>query len=888
MKTEKRQRFTSPVFFTPQKLTAVLVLILALPIASVFSQESNLIKNPGFEEEKSGAWKEVNWAKNEVECKLDGNNPHSGKWCQRISLVKFIENEAMKKHGKTGLQFLQAVVAKPGTGLELRFWMRGGGNSRPVNVQLIKQTAPFTKYFEKDAPITESWTEQVIIIPVPPTAKSDDLNLVFILKEENTIWIDDVNLKQLPPQDPQPPLTGNQLLNGSFEVGLDQWTGDFRAYKENADAEENNIGAQLKVVNASKAPHGAKALSVPVREGSAVFVDSGYFPLRYGHPASLGLWVKSPAGGKKFTVRIHHGNFSSLAMDTQLDCISKSAEWEYFSTPFTPSISATKTYHFEFFCVDPGEYLIDAVTVGEGDLKPMPNPINVGSTPIDPHPANLYFKDAEVRFSIEVEASPELKEIPIRARIVDAWERQVKTMTLSVPVNSSGTGTAIATLPSDKFGGFKCEIYSSLNRSVLPDCEIIYSIVPNLKSPAESQDKFFGAHVMLTPHNLEAAKLMGVRSIRLHPPHFTKWKLIDRFGYKTAGVQRATTMGFNILGLFDTVPPKYADAPEDVPPEKHNSYWASYGPKNASEWRNYVKSTYENFGKYIKEWEVWNEPDGGFLLLKPDQNRVSVYTNIVHQTRLALEEAQAADVNLVGGAVARTARGFLDDCLEAGMNNDVDSVSFHFYHEDLSPDEAPKPVTAIERSMKFQKLQGRSGKPLEVWETEGNMWITDAASWYRTMRIPTASSLTMLDAAHTLSRTIIVLKANGIKRYFHYHDYVQPNGHRVNRSECASTFDVTGVANPAVTAYATCVRFLEEAQGQGIEQKFAGHTTASLAHFTKGKKSVDVIWSRIPVKLGEVEKLPLAGKKGYDMMGNPVNLAKDTEVTLAPIYLVEE
>lgn len=847
--------------------------------AAETSSSGNLVKNPGFEEaaEPTG-WSVNNWAKNEVEGTIDTVNPHSGSHSMRITMSKI--------NNSPNLQFQQKVAVKPGMGMELRFWMRGRPNSKPINIQFRKQGAPYTTFYQVDAALSQEWREYVYTVMLPPKTDPEDTALFFNLNEENTYWLDDISVVLVPPQDTRAPFVGNQVLNGSFEVGIDKWCATFREWGVSGDlADESNSTAMLTSVEVQNAPHGKRALAFPIRGGCQMALNSGYFPLRYGHPATAAMWIKAPSAGKRFTLRIAHGIFPNLTFVGEKGFTSSKADWEQHTLPFTPGLSSSKTYFVELFCADPGEYLLDAIAVGEGDVSPGPNPINTGHTAVDPHPGNIYFKGDRIQFTVHVESSAKTASQMLYGRIIDAWEQDVKKFKLEVPL-TGGYGQASVSLPSENYGGFKCEFFTEKNIAALPATEIMFTVVPKLKPPKESSDKFFGGHTKLTPHNLALAQLMGFRSLRLHPPITTKWMNIAQFGYFTDGVTRAHAMGFRILGNFDTVPPEFADATPGMPKEKYNRWWNSFGPKDPDQWKNYVKETYKVYGQYIKDWEVWNEPDGGFLQVKPGQDKERVYTDIVRITREALDEVQA-DVNLIGGAVAGLSRNFLEKSLSYGMNKDVDTVSYHLYYEDASAEEPVVRPSAIERTRNYQALKNRKGEPLEVWHSEGGMWLSEGVSWLRAMRIPSMSTLGMRDAANTIVRTVASLKAAGVKRHFHYADYVHQSGHTVNRLECASTFDVNGMANPAVAAHAASVLFLEDAVGTGLDEIPVGGAKAIIAHFKKDGKTIDVAWSRIPIAVASVPGLSFSGKKLFDMMGNPVAPESVTSLTLDPIYITD-
>ncbi|MEK6797252.1 MAG: LamG-like jellyroll fold domain-containing protein [Spirochaetota bacterium] len=837
----------------------------------------NMVKNPGFEDASDfSGWTLNNWAKNEVEGGINTENPRSGKQCMRVSMNKIT--------GSPNLQFQQKVQVKAGLPVEFKFWLRGRANSKPLGVQFRKQNAPYTTYFQSDARISENWQVHSFALTLPPNTDPDDTAIFFNLNEENTYWIDDISVCILPAKDDGLSLLGNQMPNGSFETGTAKWSATFREYGISGDlSDESNANAQIESVLTPDAPHGKYALRTEIMGGCIMMLTSAYFPLRYGHPASVGFWVKSPAAGKRFTAKILFGKTHSVVQATKTYTASK-AGWEFFAIAATPQLSSSKTYFIEIDMFDPGEYFIDSVTAVD-DSTPMEKyepRVSAGFLPLG-KPGNVVFPGETLSAALNIESLSD-GDMTLFVRIVDAWENNVKRVRIEAPVKN-GLGTVSIPLPTDRFGCFKCEAFTDKDITKVPLADMIYSVVPKLPSPKASSERFFGGHVRLTPHNLFLAERMGLRTLRLHPPITTKWQTIARDGYVLDGIKRAHAMGFTIFANFDTVPPEYADAPAGTPKANYDRWWNSYGPKDADQWKQYVKDALKVFGPYISEWEIWNEPDGGFLQVKPGEDRVLVYTNIAAITRKAVDEI-GAKITLVGGAVSSPAKPFLYSALEYGMTADIDAASFHFYYEDASPDESPSP-SMVERIRDMRKLTGRSGKPLEVWHTEGGAWLFDGVSWLRSLRVPSGSAVTPFNAATGLARTLISLKAVGTKRHYQYAGFTHQSGRIINRDECSSMFESSGEALPTFAAHAAAVLMLESAEGNGVDEKRIGATKAVICRFMKNGKRIESLWSRIPVKISDAG-ISVDGMAGFDMMGNPVALSQDTLLTEAPLYLVQK
>ncbi|MHB1157019.1 MAG: carbohydrate binding domain-containing protein [Phycisphaerales bacterium] len=171
------------------------VLLAVHPIMGQTTPDENMLKNPGFENGPVGSpnyhWSLNNWAKNEVEAALDETNPHSGKFCQRVTMKKIVKEPDVQL-------ISQMLPLKPNMTVELRFWMRGNASEKPIMVQFRKYPAPYTTYWKAMISLTPEWKEYVFRMPLPAALDPEHTGLMFDLQDENTFWLDDVSVKQVP------------------------------------------------------------------------------------------------------------------------------------------------------------------------------------------------------------------------------------------------------------------------------------------------------------------------------------------------------------------------------------------------------------------------------------------------------------------------------------------------------------------------------------------------------------------------------------------------------------------------------------------------------------------------------------------------------------------
>jgi len=883
------------------KILSVLVgLVLCISFSSVWGEEptavpgtgknpANLIGNPGFEEAKSSSpWIENNWANNDVEFSLDPNNPHSGTQSERITIRHLTGSAA-------DVQLIYPKLAvKPGTPFQLRFWLRGPPNTKPISVSLRQAGAPYRVYFWTEVGLNGNWTESVFNMVLPPESGHQDISLIFELKEENTCWIDDVSLTELPAQSPEKPLIGNQVKNGSFEVGKDHWYATFReagGLRHANVANDNNVRANTVVQREPDAPNGRQVLGFEVFPSCRIMLTSAYFPLRYGYPATINFWLKCPRAQTAFTVALGQGKFPSQMIETK-HFASADDKWTFYHMVMTPKPSSAGTYFLLFNADQPGKYELDAVSAIDGDTDTKDYPsrkMEMGWGSLDTTPAgNLFYQNDTVRFPLNLAALPGTKSASVLFRLVDYRDRELRSWTSPVSLDAAGSGQLDVSLPSDRLGGFKVEAYLDGDApNSLPLTELIYSVVPRLKPPGDEPDSFFGAHVYLTPYNLAIAERVGFRWLRLHPPLTTKWMVVEaekgKFDFDTTGVALARSQGFQLLGTLGTTPWFYADGD---PALTHESTWyKSYPPKDWDAWRTYVQKTATAFSPYIWNWEIWNEPDGEFLMVPHGEDKAQVYVKIVSQTRQALDDA-GVHAFLIGNAVAHLEGPFTLKELGLGGGKEVDALSFHIYSDDRGPEEKKPPLA--DQIAQMRQFQNRSGAVPEVWDTEGGIWLNGARSWLNSAEIPSTVVTKVEDAANTIVRTVAGLKALGVKRYFYYAAGTEPSGCTDYRDDGRGMMDTNGIVQPAGAAHAAAVFFLDDATPVGLETKSIGNSQVVFARFQTADSKIAVIWARHPVKLGQIPESEWKDATGFEMMGNPMPLSSDTEINLDPIYLIRK
>lgn len=145
--------------------------------------------------------------------------------------------------------------------------------------------------------------------------------------------------------------------------------------------------------------------------------------------------------------------------------------------------------------------------------------------------------------------------------------------------------------------------------------------------------------------------------------------------------------------------------------------WAPTHTEEARQaWLRFVRAAGEHFASRVRHWEIWNEPNGsGFW--RPEKPSPAGYVDLVKLTAPELR-ARVPGAVLIGGALAGTPTTYLDGCLELGLAEQVDRISYHPYQ--LLPESGYAACIAGWR----EKI-GRRNPKAQLWQAECGCPSTD-------------------------------------------------------------------------------------------------------------------------------------------------------------------
>ena len=864
----------------------------------------NLVSNPGFEE-GTAPWAENNWLHNEVRFLRDKVNPHSGTFSYMMQFTKSIHDPIT--------QFLYpALAVRSNQTLRVSYWARGISNGPALHLLLRKGQEPYTVYFRAESIPTEQWQEFVYTISLPPKLDSETVQLAFQLRGVGTIWVDDVSVTEMPAVEEGEAPRENPIRNASFEAGRDGWTGTFRtrefgtAWEESGSNSPSPEGARLSTTEAPGAPHGRRYLSFDIPAQGRAVVTSAYFPARYGRPMTLKFSLRastpvsfhaSLASGKNANVRLDGGS-----------TLQASSEWKTFSVPATlnPAPSGVYCVFFEF--PQPAHYDIDAVTLTENEnpgVALFPPAFSISPTTQTPT-AHLYSLNQDGKFQLQIAGAKGSPNWPGVVTVRDYLDQTVAQVEVNVPLDAEGYGQASFSVPTNRYGAFRMEArrldgvateqspswwqkWLGPKKAETPKiatgpllAEQIYSVLPDLPAPAERPDSYFGSHVDLNSYNLEIARRAGFRWLRLYPPLMTQWMAMEHtpgnWNFQTENVVKAKAQGFRILANLGTAP----DFAADVDPKAEKARWTrSYPPADLNRWKDYVVRSFNAFSSCVDAWEIWNEPDGGYLKVRPGLDKTEVYFSLLKAAREALDST-GKPAFVTGPAIANINAPLGWGILDKGAAEYLDAFSFHFYS--LAAGGSNPDIDFLNAVMAhYATYRGKNQTPLALWHTEGGIYLAGSQSWLQTYRIPPSSVVTPSQSAASMVRSAIYFKANGVKRHFAYQSGTSEAGRRTPEDITCGFIDVTGIPGPGIAAHAAMVSQVEDANGTGFETRVIENIRVRVAHFAGAKEKVDVYWAENSLALAKVLGPSFEGKV-FDVMGNPLSVP-NAVIGEYPVYV---
>jgi Carbohydrate binding domain len=784
------------------------------------------------------------------------------------------------------VQFVQAgIQLTEKRSYQISIWMRGN-ISAPVNLLLRKQGKPYTTYTSDGFKINETWKKYTYqaIAPI------NDKQVYFMVQTKGAGWIelDDAELVDITDCGVSTvESVGNQIANSSFEVGLDKWavlTRENGNYEHMAQIRWESIPAKT---TQATAVHGKTALELQVPRLGVVRLSSPFIILEPGQRFSLSLYAKSDLPRKiRFgVVGGDYGKQHGLIKNVKI-----SEEWSRLDVSGTLPIARKNAYQFFVESTDEGVFWVDSIQL-ERKNKPTPyqpgQPIEVG---FDRKGINLLLiQGVSESLPLRVYA-PEESTVDIEVWSTD-WQGNRKLMNRQhLSLDAKGYGLLIQPVDTKMTGyqKFTAIVGNFVGDSV--SSELAVGVVPNMNENVTVKSPF-GTHAWFSPLGLEQVNRLGARWLRLHPPHATKWAIVEPkkgdFRYFDASLLAARQRGFDILGSLDATP-KWASGTDET---KYFSY-RSKPPKDISDWARYVKQTVSHYRGTINHWEVWNEPDSDTYLRLASggtlKDKAKAYTQLLQVAYVEAKKANPDSVIVAGCPTGSNPVAWIDAIAKEGALQYMDVLSFHRY-TDGRPGDAMD-VTTGEIISKFRKIMQEHGdgvlKP--IWETESGVQYVQSEYDYIT-NISGGYPSSAIEVAAYIVRNYAHLIEHDVERWFYYG---ATSSKRPDRTEFTGLFEWDSSPRPAAVAYAVMSNVISNV---GYKESWGTKSGAHVARFSGNSEGVDIVWlddwmtgRSINTKIKAPDDCSMV--EVSDLMGNviqPRNKASIVTVTasMVPLYI---
>lgn len=844
------------------------------------AHSADLIINGDFEKKTSAgigaSWRDNSkWADVDVE------------YNQVLDLARkgYVQKIVCNRFNRGAVQFVQAgIKLEAGVSYHVRFWAKGSIDS-PVEIFLRKRGKPYTAYFSRAFKVVGQWREYSFTAPVNVSDSSAYFMLRFTGKGE--LFVDDVSVMEINSvSNVHVAQLGNLLGNGNFEVGIDGWGVNIRG---TAPEHELPIRAQeiKPELDAIRRRNGKYALKIPMVQHSKFLLTSKNIILTPGIKHSLSLWIYSETK-RKLHVAIRSG-YIGRAKEYKKTFWAE-PKWTRYMLTEELEPAEDDAYFIAVEGAGTGSVWIDAIQLEEGHVTAFKDsgPVEIGFLKDEIHP---FFHTGE-RISIPVRtySNKKISDCKIIVTSTDYYGDETLLQEEDCRSDSAMHRDITVKHQSMKLGYYRLVAKAIVDGELVSSSEYAIGVIPALSEGTVNEDSPFGAHARFAPGDLETARSLGVKWLRMNPPNGTKWSVIEKnkghYKYYDKEIFLAKKAGFEILGSLDRTPRWSSDAPKN-----EWRFW-SYPPRNLDDWEDYVYNIVSHYKDIIDYWEVWNEPDSdGFLKIPgffSTERKPAIYVELLRRAYVAAKRANPNAVIVGGVATGHPPSRWLGQIIELGALDYMDIISFHFYTDGRPGDVLDSPTAVdIQEIKKLMRL--KIGRTIPIWETESGL-MYPKTEYSNLKEISPSYAVPGNEAVAYLIRNYIHLIASGVGKWFYYSMFTS---HRIDRREATGFFEWDGAPRPLSVAYSVLSNNLNNlvytdsynVDESAVATRFSGKNRDLLVVSTKLWKHVG--FHKVSMKLSDL----YSNYEVFNVMGNEINFSMSNnslefEVSREPVYVV--
>ncbi|MFZ5830651.1 MAG: GH39 family glycosyl hydrolase [Planctomycetota bacterium] len=144
--------------------------------------------------------------------------------------------------------------------------------------------------------------------------------------------------------------------------------------------------------------------------------------------------------------------------------------------------------------------------------------------------------------------------------------------------------------------------------------------------------------------------------------------------------------------------------------------WAPVFSEDArAGWLRFVAAAAEHYRDRVNQWEIWNEPNITNFW-KPSKPDAKAYVELVRITAPVIRK-RVPNAMIIGGAYAGIPMPYIEECLEAGMAELVDRVSYHPYRP--MPETGTRGFASYAAEIaRLRELVAQYRQGAELWQGE--------------------------------------------------------------------------------------------------------------------------------------------------------------------------
>lgn len=559
------------------RMNILVIMLILLSYGKLLQADtSNLLSNGSFDNIPSNGiargWKDNSgWADVKVKYSAEIDEAYSRK-SQKIECILFRSG---------AVQFTQpGIRITKGRGHSVSIWMKGDVVS-PVELLLRKPGTPYSTYFSKSFKVDTTWREYKF----RGISEVDVPNALFMIRftGTGTLWIDDAVFTETSADGSSAqPLIGNQVSNGSFEVGLDRWGINIRETGGYEFAMPVSMQKQQPVIDVNNKKVGIASLKITIPENGRFRLTSPYIKVNPGREYALSLWLSSDRR-RNLRIGLGAGSFGNGTSKSKMIQIERG--WNRYILSTVLPAAPEDAWFVYVEAEGDGIIWVDGVQLEEGSVTRYSSNKLAEIGLKREHTATLYESDEDVSLTA-ILSSEKGGRYSAVIRSVDYQGEEKRLWKGDIVLAPNERRELNIGHPTMRLGYHRLVAQVSRFGEVLDTSEMAIGIVSK-RASGSSFDSYFGGHSQFNRRSLDEIKMLGVDWLRMHPPDGTKWFIVERtegkFDYFDESILLAKSMGFSILGSLDTTPRWASTAPPDQFGQGANGY-RSYEPENLEEW----------------------------------------------------------------------------------------------------------------------------------------------------------------------------------------------------------------------------------------------------------------------------------------------------------------